>query len=354
MAVYLTPTKIARLRRKTMPSILSELAAAIALGIPNKGTKAVGVLRVASAVKDAQTVTIGRDVYEVDTRDASHVTSGNIRLDLSAGSTVKMQATLTVDTQPIAGDTMTIGTKVYTFVPTGQANVDGQIALGGNVAATQPKIVAAINGSDSINTAHPLVTAGAFAVNASVVTSISGGIATIACTETFTAGTNIFDATTLGTTTAGVDPTAAEFTTALTAAINASGVEAVTAVRVSNNEVLVHSDAVGVVILALSETLAGTNNAWDTSAMRVGLAEDVSNVALISRVPNAQEVAIGNLHVPLSFTPSVVIIQVRVTSGGSVKAWNGAYTIGTNLLTLDNSSSTDWATTDTISILAIG
>lgn len=119
---------------------------------------------------------------------------------------VASQGTLTVDTQVTAGNTMTIGDKTYTFTAAGEANADGEIDLGASLAATQENIVNAINGIDGLNDPHPLVTAAAFVEDACVITARSTGATgdTIATTETFTAATNIFDATTLGTTTAGV------------------------------------------------------------------------------------------------------------------------------------------------------
>jgi len=121
--------------------------------------------------------------------------------------------TLTVDTQPTAGDTFTIGSRVYTFLAEGaratKANDSAaEITIGSDLAATQAAIVAAINGTGSfLNQPDPLVTAGDFSTNDSVLTARTVGTAGngIATTETFTGGTNVFDAATLGTTTAGTD-----------------------------------------------------------------------------------------------------------------------------------------------------
>jgi hypothetical protein len=122
---------------------------------------------------------------------------------------VASQGTLTMDTQPTAGDTMTIGTKVYTFTADGTAAADGEIDVGADLADCKTLVVAAINGTDGINTAHTQVTAAAFVGDDMVITASTKGVAgdLIATTETFTAGTNVFDDVTLGTTTAGVDGT---------------------------------------------------------------------------------------------------------------------------------------------------
>lgn len=122
---------------------------------------------------------------------------------------VASQGTLTMDTQPTADDTMTIGTKTYTFTADGTAAEDGEIDVGADLADAKTLVVAAINGTDSINTAHTQVTAAAFVGDDMVITASTKGVAgdLIATTETFTAETNVFDEATLGTTTAGVNGT---------------------------------------------------------------------------------------------------------------------------------------------------
>ena len=119
---------------------------------------------------------------------------------------VKAVGTLTVDTQPTIGDTFTIGGIVYTFVAVVDANAEGEVSIGANVAGAKLAIVAAINGTDGFNNPHPAVTASAFSGDVATLTARIPGEAgdAIATTETFTAGTNIFNATTLGGTTAGV------------------------------------------------------------------------------------------------------------------------------------------------------
>lgn len=187
-------------------------------GTPVNAVAATGALTISGVVIDGETVTIDSDIYEFAADAAQTVTGGNTAVDITSYVTAS-QGTLTVDTNPTAADTMTIGVTVYTFVENPPLEA-GEIAIGVDVEATQLNIVAAINGTDGVNTAHPLVSAGAFATNASVITALVGGVSgdSIATTETFTAGTNIFDAATLGTTTAGVDCSAANAVTALVAA----------------------------------------------------------------------------------------------------------------------------------------
>jgi hypothetical protein len=208
----------------------------------DNGNAAISVLRVAAAVQDAETVTIGADVYEVDTTVVSGITAGRIRLDLSGGSTVASQGTLTIAEPVTANDTITVGATTYTF-KAGATAVAGQIGIGGSEAATKLAIVAAINGTDAINAANASASAAAFVGDDCVLTALIPGTVgdAVVTTSVLTHISNVFDAVTLGTTTAGVDPTAGEFTTALTAAIIASGTENVTATRVSANEVMVHT-----------------------------------------------------------------------------------------------------------------
>lgn len=117
------------------------------------------------------------------------------------------QGSLTVDTQPTKGDTLTIDETVYTFVDVNSQTSQGDIALGSTLLASQANIVAAINGEDGYNESHPTVTVADFSSDVAVITAIKAGTSgnSIATTETFTAGTNVFDAATLGTTTAGTD-----------------------------------------------------------------------------------------------------------------------------------------------------
>jgi hypothetical protein len=134
----------------------------------------------------------------------------------TAGTNVFDAATLGTTTSGVAGDTMTVDAKVYTFVAVGELEVgaDGQISIGANVAATQANIVAAFDLSGTAGTdystgmtAHPTVSIAAFAANDAVLTAGVVGTAgnSIATTETFTPVGDVFDATTLGTTTAGVN-----------------------------------------------------------------------------------------------------------------------------------------------------
>jgi hypothetical protein len=130
-------------------------------------------------------------------------------------SGVASQGTLTIDTIPADTNTMTVDAKVYTFEDT-LTDVDGNIFTGGTVAQAKLNIVAAfdLSGTAGVDyaasmTAHPTVDIAAFVGDDAVLTAKDVGTAgdSIDTTETFTPAGNVFDGVTLGTTTAGVDPT---------------------------------------------------------------------------------------------------------------------------------------------------
>lgn len=182
----------------------------------------------------------------------------------------------------------------------------------------------------------------------------------VADTETVTIGGTVFefDRSANGVTAGRVavtghsDDTPANASTALVTAINATTSCPMSAVKISANEVLLISKAYGAQTHACTETLAGSNNAFAAAAAYGGRAAGNTRMAVYARVPTAVEVAVGNLQFPVSFTPTSVNVQVRVTSTGAVKAWDGAVTIDAtnNIVELDNAGSTDWAATDTVYI----
>lgn len=232
----------------------------LATATPVNAANASKALTIDGVAIDGETVSIGADVYEFCADAAQSLTAGStIAIDITSLATAS-QGTLTVDTQPTAGDTMTIGSKTYTFVPHGTANADGEVDIGTDLATAQANIVAAINGSDGYNVAHTLVSAAAFGSNDSVITALIAGVAgdLIATTETFTAVTNIFDAGTLGTTTAGVDCTKGDAKTALIAEVTASDTQGVGAADGGGDVITLTADVAGVAgnSIALAETMA--------------------------------------------------------------------------------------------------
>ena len=151
------------------------------VGTPRNATPAYNALAISGVVVDGETVTInnpfaeGVDVYEFVTDDAKTKTSPeNIAVDISAFS-VKASGTLTMDTQPTSGDTITIGDKTFIFVPVGTANSDGEISIGADLAAAKLNLVAAINGADGVNSAVPGVHAANFIDDLCTITALVGG-----------------------------------------------------------------------------------------------------------------------------------------------------------------------------------
>ena len=231
-------------------------------GTPVNAVNASKILTLAATL-DGETVTInnpavpGVDVYEfcADTEQTKTAPT-NIAVNITA-STVKATDTLTLPTQPSSGDTMTIGTKTYTFVPAGTAGDDGEISIGSDLATAKLAIVGAINGEDGRNLPHPLVTASAFNVNVCTITARVGGVAgnSIATTETFTAVGNVFSAVALAT---GANCSGANAVTALVAAMAASDTQGVGGSDGAGDTVPIVADVAGVIgnAIVIGETLA--------------------------------------------------------------------------------------------------
>jgi hypothetical protein len=261
-------TLAATLGTVTLETVTSTKELVIAPVLPAAAT---GTLTIGGVVIHGETVTIGSRVYEFVAGAAA--TGSNVAVNIAA-SMAAAQGTLTIDTQPTALNTMTIGTRTYVFVANGTANAEGEISVGTNLATAQANIIAAINGTDSVNTANSLVTAAAFAANASVLTAkIEGTVGnSIVTTENFTAGTNVFDAATLGTTTAGTDCSAANAITALVAAITADTSAVVTAVDGAGDTMVVTSKVTGTAGNAYASTETMANGAWGAATLTGGVA----------------------------------------------------------------------------------
>jgi hypothetical protein len=154
---------------------------------------------------DSEALTV--PVAQARLGQAVHVTPANNVIAIAS------QGTLTLDTEPINGDQFTIDTKVYTFQTALQVG-DGNIAIGADLAAAKVNLVAAVNltGTEGVEygagmTEHPTVSVADFIVNDAIFTAKTPGVAgdSIATTETFDEGTNVFDDPNLGVTRAGLD-----------------------------------------------------------------------------------------------------------------------------------------------------
>jgi hypothetical protein len=261
-------TIAAALGTVTVATVTSSKELIIAPVLPAAAT---GTLTYTGVVKHGETVTIGSRVYEYVAGAAAQ--TGRVAVNVAASMTAA-QGTLTMDTQPTAGDTVTVGTRTYVWVASGTADNAGEISRGADLAAAKLAFVAAINGTDSVNTANTLVSAAAFTSNTCVLTArIEGTVGNAyVTTETFTAGTNVFDAGTLGTTTAGTDCTAANAITALVTAIGADTSAVVTAVDGAGDTLVATSKVTGTAgnSYASTETLA--NASWGSATLTGGVA----------------------------------------------------------------------------------
>jgi len=231
-------------------------------GTPVNAVNASMILNVTGVVKDGETVSIGTDKYEFMTDAAQTKTvPTNIAVDISASAT-KATGTLTMDTQPTPGDTVTIGDKTYIFVPVGTDNAEGEVSIGADLAEAQANLVMAIVGNNS------KVHIADFIENAAVITALIGGTIgnSIPTTETFTAGTNVFAATTLLT---GADCSAANAITALVVAITAHDTQGVGATDGDGDTVVLTADVAGESAndILLAETLA--NGAFEGAAINL-------------------------------------------------------------------------------------
>lgn len=162
--------------------------------------------------------------------------------------------------------------------------------------------------------------------------------------STFTAGNIQVDVT--GTL------TPADATDALIAAINASGKEAVRAIDLGANDILLVSTQAFELELALSETMGGAGNDID-AAMAGGITSTLEKVHCVSVVPSANEIAAGLIIIPLDFIPTGAIVSVVVTATGIPYAWNGGVKLDLtdNLIKIDNVGATNWAGTETVNVL---
>ena len=176
-------------------------------------TRTVTVSMRTSADADIEVLSSPTSVASAET-EYSFLFGSSTRVGGTAG--VKAQGTLTIAEPVTAGDTMTINGQVFTFVAalTGAAN---EINMGANEAATKTALDAAFGpsrtGSAGLHSVSDAVytamgcTAADFVGDDMVFTANDEGTYgnSLATTETFTHVSNVFDAATLGTTTAGVD-----------------------------------------------------------------------------------------------------------------------------------------------------
>lgn len=149
----------------------------------------------------------------VDEQDTGIQAQGTLTMPVQPIPDTLAEGTLTIDTIPSDGDIMIVGGKTYTFQDT-LTDFDGNIENAITLAQCQINIENAINltgipgfGYATSMSINPQAAAGTFAADDSIFTSKLPGVLgnAVVTTTSFTAGSNVFDAVTLGTTTAGVD-----------------------------------------------------------------------------------------------------------------------------------------------------
>ena len=83
--------------------------------------------------------------------------------------------TVTVDTQPIVGETFTIAGIEYTVVTDGTGVLPGDVDVGSDLADFQANFISALQGIDGHNSDHPLIDNSQFAANVLTITSKIAG-----------------------------------------------------------------------------------------------------------------------------------------------------------------------------------
>lgn len=311
--------------RNTAPVVRDALAASVSA----PGSRAIGVLRLASNVADTETVSIGNDVYEVETvATATGATTG------AAGAfnntTNPLDAEASAAHGLADGDVIAIDTEIMKVIKVisvtraiyARGRAGTAIAQHGNAVGIFKGngITAGRIPVGFIATFTPAVAGPAFA--AEINNALAGGVR---CR----------------------DKVPVNFP-----AINAVSLAA-------GAELLVYSVTPEVRTTALAETLAGANNAWNAAAMKGGAVAAALAIQRISRVPDANEVTIGNMRFAFPFVPTFVTVDVIITASGIAKGWVGGWAIaavaapGTGaVVTVDNAGATDWAATDTVYVTA--
>lgn len=288
------------------------------LAFHDPGHVAFNVLRVASNVASAETVVIGADTYEIEivNTDSTDNTQGG-DFNNTTDPLVVVDAVLNY-----TNITFTVGKLI---------RIENEILVVTDVTGNDVTFARGVSGT---TTATHIDTLDIFEGDG-ITGDIAVGLVAI------------------------LTPTA--FTPALVDDINSRGTEPMMATQFSVNEIMISKASIpgGNPIAngsdtAVSETLGGVNNAWDKANIDGGEQPHGHDVCIRKRIPTAQEVALGNLHVvcPLDII-TVSALEVTVTANNVKKSWDGGYSLSDNILTINNDGTTDWAETDTITVTII-
>jgi hypothetical protein len=241
--------------------------------------QAVSDLTISGVVIEGEVATINGEVYEFD---ANNSYGTNKRVNISAAM-VQSQGTLTLGGAiPANNETMVVGATTYTWKTTltGAAN---EILRGATIDDCVDNFVYAINAGIGAGilygtgtTANASVTAAKSSGTEAILTAkVYGTVGdAIVTTETMGDIANIFDAGTLGTTTAGVDCPLADAATALISAFNAQTALALTASDGGAGVVTLTANAAGALDgsagNAVTTTKTMANGAWTSTVMAGG------------------------------------------------------------------------------------
>lgn len=335
---------------------MSKTLSAVSALMDNAARPSMNSLRVASAVKNGETITIGTTVFEIWT--GGPLTAGRVAIDLSAAPTAAAAALVyTFAANPSAADTVTIDGVVYTYRAT-VGTTANEVLIGATLTNTRDNLLAAITGGAGAGTvygsatvANPRVTATANSTNA--INAIARAKGTngnsIAVAEAGAQTSWAGGATAL---TGGVDPTAAEAIPAIISGVNGaqSGMRA--SAGGANDILFVSSNGTNN-LLPMTETMAGANNAFAAATAYGGSTpkEDTVPFSLVvQRAAVQQEVDLGAMRFPFNSVPTFALAVLR-TSAGAFKAWDGVTTISGNTVVVDNAGSSDWAAGDLMSLI---
>lgn len=288
------------------------------LGVDDDGAPMRNILRVASDVVSAQTVTIGADVYEVEivntdsTDDASNGDFNNTTNPLTVAGAVARYPNC-----PMAvGSLLRIQNEIMAVTANDGTDVTFKRAVSGTSAATHA------NGQNMI--IGDGVTAGRIAVG--LVTTL----------------------------------TPAVFTPALVADVNGRGTEHMKATSLQSGiEMLLESaTAVGgtptasATATACTETLAGSNNAWASATMFDGKVAGARKISVFNHTVNATEVALTAVRLSLPFNPVGFIVQAYDANGLFKGTLTDNITISGNRIEYDFASSPNLVATDKVTVFA--
>ena len=283
------------------------------------GAPAKGTLRVASDVVEAQTVTIGSDVYEVEVVDTD-----------TTDDTANSDFDNTTDPLTVTGAVTSYSN--ITFATGKLIRIENEMLR-----------VTAVNGDDVTFSRGVSGTTPATHADANDIIEGDGidGGSTIAVGLVSTL-------------------TPAVFTPALVDDINNDGTENVKATSLqSGNEMLLETaDSPGGTVAAsadttaLAETLGGANNEWDTAALRSGRVAGSRRMSLITHTLDQTELNLGVARISFPFTVAGFLALVYDANGVLKGDLTNQITATSNRVEIDDTGATDFADTDVIHVLA--